>query len=58
MATITSPATKCLWCVNPSSDEEPVNPETELCRSHWAEYEGLSLDGLDRMEAEERADRL
>lgn len=48
----------CTWCINPDSDEEPANPERELCRSHWAEYEGLSLDGLDRMEREEAADLL
>lgn len=54
----TKPATDCLWCADPDSDEEPMDPEHQLCRSHWAEYEGLSLDGLDRMEAEECADRL
>ena len=52
------PPTECVWCADPSSDEEPQDPENDLCRSHQAEYEGLSLDGLDRMEAEERADRL
>ena len=48
----------CIWCKNPSSDEEPTNPETQLCRSHLAEYDGLSLDGLDHMEREMAADRL
>lgn len=49
---------KCVWCKTPGTDYEPGDPEGELCRSHLAEYEGLSLDGLDRMEAEQVADRL
>lgn len=49
---------KCAWCKAPGTDYEPGDPEGELCRSHLAEYEGLSLDGLDRMEAEQAADRL
>ncbi len=29
---------------------EPHDPESALCRSHLAEYEGLSLGELERME--------
>lgn len=47
----------CVWCRDPNADESHVgNPETDLCRPHWAEYEGGSLAGLDRMLAAERAD--
>ena len=48
----------CIWCQAPDSDQEPMNPEGQLCRGHLAEYEGLSLDGLDRMDAELAADLL
>lgn len=48
----------CTWCINRDSDEEPENPERELCRSHLAEWEGLSPDELDRMETEQAADLL
>lgn len=47
----------CGWCAG--SDFEPLDSDDAagmLCRGHVAEYEGLSLDGLDRMEAAERAD--
>lgn len=47
----------CVWA-DPATDYDPVDPVTELCRVHYAEYEGLSLDGLDRMDAEQAADRL
>lgn len=43
---------KCSWCADDSIDE--YSPA--LCRTHLAEYGGTSLDGLDRMEASERAD--
>ena len=46
---------RCLWH-SPDADAEPANPELELCRWHLAEYDGLSLDGLDRMERELAAD--
>ena len=49
---------RCPWCRTPDSDYEPMDPERELCRAHLAEHEGLSLDGLDRMEREQAADRL
>ena len=42
----------CPWCQD--ADAEEFSPL--LCRWHLAEYEGTSLDGLDRMEAAERAD--
>lgn len=49
----------CQWCADDLAEVgsvDPDNPARELCRSHLAEYEGTSLDGLDRMEADERAD--
>jgi hypothetical protein len=49
----------CPWCKDGlTSSFEPTNDREYrlLCRSHQAEYEGLSEDGLDRMEAAERAD--
>lgn len=48
----------CPWC-HGNDDYEPFDGEDAarvLCRGHEAEYHGLSLDGLDRMEAGERAD--
>lgn len=50
--------TTCAWCRTPGTDYEPADPERELCRPHLAEYEGLSEDGLDRMEAEQARDLL
>jgi hypothetical protein len=50
---------KCPWCADESTDWEPLDSTealARLCRPHVAEYEGVSLDGLDRMEADERAD--
>jgi len=38
----------CPWC--DGYDFEPHDPESALCRSHLAEYEGLSLGELERME--------
>lgn len=47
----------CLWCTDPNADDVADSVSYKrLCRSHKAEYEGLSLDGLDRMESEELAD--
>jgi hypothetical protein len=51
-----SAMSKCLWCADPQTDAEPMDPERELCRSHLAEYEGLSVAELDRMESEQYAD--
>ena len=49
----------CAWCADENTEFEPSDSDDAmqtLCRGHYAEYEGLSLDGLDRMEAAERAD--
>jgi hypothetical protein len=50
----------CPWCKDGLAS--PYDPDEDdarrLCRSHLAEYEGLSLDGLDRMEAEQAYDML
>lgn len=41
---------ECEWCNGSDNDD----PDTDtLCRSHLAEYEGLSEDELDRMEDEQ-----
>lgn len=48
----------CLWCGR-GIDYEPFDSDDadqKLCRGHVAEYEGLSLDGLDRMESEQVKD--
>lgn len=49
----------CPWCADPDSEFEPFDSDDAdavLCRYHVAEFEGLSLDGLDHMEDEIRAD--
>lgn len=49
----------CAWCDNPSTEWEPmddIEASNNLCRDHVAEYHGLSVDGLERMEGAERAD--
>lgn len=46
-------AARCPWCAGSYSDDD--DPET-LCRTHLAEYEGLSVAELDRMEAEQAAE--
>jgi hypothetical protein len=43
-------AGRCPWCAGDYDDE--TDPEL-LCRTHLAEYEGLSVAELDRMEAEQ-----
>jgi len=43
----------CLWCLG--SDDDYVDPET-LCRTHLAEYEGLSVDQMERRDAEQDAE--
>lgn len=51
----------CPWCLDQTSEFEPFDSDdadATLCRAHVAEYEGLSLDGLDRMEAEQAKDFL
>jgi len=42
----------CPWCLNPSDDEW----SEKLCRTHEAEYEGLSVSELDRRDAERDAE--
>lgn len=44
---------RCEWCRGIESDDPAA-----LCRGHLAEHEGLSVDGLDRMEREEAYDLL
>jgi hypothetical protein len=44
----------CPWCQ--SDDAEDYSPH--LCRAHLAEYEGLSVDELDRRDREEAYDLL
>ena len=50
----------CPWCKDGlSSPYEPtdgIDAEKRLCRAHLAEYEGTSLDGLDREDAAMYAD--
>lgn len=53
---------KCAWCKDglssPFEPEDSDDADMHLCRGHVAEYEGLSLDGLDRMESEQAYDYL
>lgn len=43
---------RCGWCRGVESDDPEV-----LCRTHQAEYEGLSEAELDRRDQEELLDR-
>ena len=47
---------QCAWCRNPNADDTD-RPDL-LCRTHLAEYEGLSVAELDRMESEQACDML
>lgn len=53
---------KCPWCKDGlESSFEPEDDDDarmSLCRGHAAEFMGLSLDGLDRMESELAYDQL
>jgi hypothetical protein len=54
---------KCPWCeayptVSEFEPEDDDDAEMSLCRGHAAEYAGLSLDGMDRRDAEEMYDQL
>ena len=49
---------QCVWCNDPEADETDIGPDSYLCRAHEAEYEGTSLTGLDRRDAEQYADTL
>jgi hypothetical protein len=56
---VTTSGEPCAWCAD--SDYQPFDSndaDAMLCRGHVAEYEGLSLDGLDRMESEQAKDFL
>jgi len=44
---------KCPWCSHPSPEDYD---EALLCRPHYAEFLGLTLAGLERMEDEERGE--
>jgi len=49
----------CPWCADDNSEFEPFDSDdadATLCRGHVAEFEGMSLDGLDHMESEIRKD--
>ena len=48
----------CPWCRDPDTDDEPADPERELCQAHMNEYEGVSEDGYQRMLAEQARDQL
>lgn len=45
----------CPWCKNYAASTGDEDPNT-LCRWHLAEYEGLSVAELDRMESEQYAE--
>lgn len=46
--------TRCIWCIDPNSEDDS-DPGT-LCRAHLAEYDGVSVSELDRMESEQSAE--
>lgn len=48
------PGALCPWCRNPDAIE-PENDE-DLCRIHRAEFHGLSVSELMRMESEQAAE--
>lgn len=51
----------CPWCLHQNSNFEPFDSDdadASLCRTHVAEYEGLSLNGLDRADDEMARDLL
>lgn len=45
----------CSWCKDPNSTDESGEG---LCRTHTAEYEGISVAELDRSEREWALDRM
>lgn len=47
--------TRCPWCANPDSTDDDVDPEL-LCTTHLAEYEGLSVDQMERRDAVQAAE--
>lgn len=45
---------KCPWCADPAAGDT-ARPDL-LCIPHLAEYEGLTVDELQRMEREQQAE--
>lgn len=37
----------CPWCADPDSTDDSPDPRL-LCHTHLAEFEGLSVDQMDR----------
>lgn len=48
---MSKPRPSCPWCANPSA-EDTDRPDL-LCRAHEAEYDGLTLNQLDRRDFEQ-----
>lgn len=46
----------CPWCLNPDADENTPGVPDRLCRAHEAEYDGLTVDELDRRDREQYAE--
>lgn len=46
----------CTWCNVLTANDEPNDPDNDLCRSHLAEYYGLSESELDRCDDEHYAE--
>lgn len=46
----------CEWCAADGEPQEDAQRPEDLCRTHQAEYEGLSEDELDRRDHEEAMD--
>lgn len=44
----------CTWCEDPNAEDWTEN----LCRTHQAEYGGVSVDWLDRRDAGQYAEYL
>jgi hypothetical protein len=44
----------CLWCDDPDAEDW----DESLCRMHEAEYEGVSIEQLDRRDSEQYAEYL
>ena len=45
----------CLWCRVP--DSEDIDDPSTLCEAHEAEFEGLSVDELQRRDREQLAEQ-
>lgn len=44
----------CPWCADPNAGDD-VDP-VALCRAHEAEFDGETMAGLDRRDAEQAAE--